>query len=492
MDSDDSVIPDNFDKVYQTGLTPTSNEILRGIPALPKFRAFLPISVDLSGNMPRPGDQGSIGSCAAWAVGYAARGYYTWVAGRRTLAPENLVSPNYLYNAARTKGCDDGSSLAENVRVLQKGAVSMRDYPYRASCDPIPPTVQARATDFQVNGFSRIVGSAVDDIRGQLATGVPVVLSMKVTSNFHKLRGSRVLTGDADLERPDETSYHAVVAVGYDDTRQALKIINSWGRGWGEGGYGWIGYELASKMIREAMVLSIAGFSPEQIVKPDENITIEALVTDLNSRTCGNVSRRDSGDITILSGYVGSREDLDKIEKFARSRPNVRTENLVLAPWPQCELRKTLETALAQADKPAIALAEAEGLVSGKGLEFQVRAPEHFSYLYVSYVQADQTVVHLVQPKGAVAPQTIPTALFKFGDGQEGRQKFTVSAPFGREAIFVVASRSPLFDKELPQTQQARDYLSALRRALIYRPDAGMAPRVVAASMTEFETRNAP
>lgn len=41
---------------------------------------------------------------------------------------------------------------------------------------------------------------------------------------------------------------HAVVTVGYDDNRRigkdtgALLIRNSWGSGWGEGGYGWLPY----------------------------------------------------------------------------------------------------------------------------------------------------------------------------------------------------------------------------------------------------------
>ncbi len=41
---------------------------------------------------------------------------------------------------------------------------------------------------------------------------------------------------------------HAVVAVGYDDARKigkhkgALKIRNSWGKQWGEEGYGWLPY----------------------------------------------------------------------------------------------------------------------------------------------------------------------------------------------------------------------------------------------------------
>src|SRR5262249_5441306 len=48
----------------------------------------------------------------------------------------------------------------------------------------------------------------------------------------------------------------AVVAVRYDDARRsgsspkgALLIRNSWGQGWGDGGYGWLPYEYVSQSL---------------------------------------------------------------------------------------------------------------------------------------------------------------------------------------------------------------------------------------------------
>jgi C1A family cysteine protease len=34
-----------------------------------------------------------------------------------------------------------------------------------------------------------------------------------------------------------------MLAIGYDDARQAFRIQNSWGRGFGDGGYVWLSYE---------------------------------------------------------------------------------------------------------------------------------------------------------------------------------------------------------------------------------------------------------
>jgi C1A family cysteine protease len=41
---------------------------------------------------------------------------------------------------------------------------------------------------------------------------------------------------------PETSVNHAIVIVGWDDTQQAWRVKNSWGTGWGEGGFGWVQY----------------------------------------------------------------------------------------------------------------------------------------------------------------------------------------------------------------------------------------------------------
>src|SRR5205085_8089199 len=41
-----------------------------------RLRMALPTSVDLSQNAPAIGDQGQVGSCAPWAIGYGILGHY--------------------------------------------------------------------------------------------------------------------------------------------------------------------------------------------------------------------------------------------------------------------------------------------------------------------------------------------------------------------------------------------------------------------------------
>jgi hypothetical protein len=75
-----------------------------------------------------------------------------------------------------------------------------------------------------------------------------------------------------------------------------------------------------------------------------------------------------------------------------------------------------------------------------------------------------------------------------FGDGANGGAKFTISRPFGREMIIAIASRSPLFDHPLPARQTEREYLTELRRALVYKPSPDLPDRELGASIKTLQT----
>ncbi|HEY1360864.1 MAG TPA: DUF4384 domain-containing protein, partial [Xanthobacteraceae bacterium] len=177
------------------------------------------------------------------------------------------------------------------------------------------------------------------------------------------------------------------------------------------------------------------------------------------------------------------------VERVAAGIPGTTLGHVVLAPWPQCEALLTLEKPLAETDRPGIRLDSSGELRGGDPLRIEVQSPAQIAYLYVSYVQADGSVINLVQPGGLVPQPTLPNSRLMFGDGSAGRARFTVSPPYGREMIIALASRSPLFDRELPAVQTEREYLSGLRRALVFRPDPGSAERQVSASVQLLRTR---
>jgi C1A family cysteine protease len=497
---------DPVDTVYHTGALPEEPEVERRRSIVPHHRAFLPITVDLSSRMPAVGNQGHSMSCVAWATAYAARSYYTNTFENRNIREAaNLPSPNYVYHLARTLsgfGCDAGSNIGRVVDVLKKGALSLADYPFTDTCvPPASPDLVARAHDFKVLGLSRVDISQPDDVKGQLARNNPVMISFKDSTAWQRFRGAGIFTESAPPPDDKVQGGHAMTIVGYDERRQAFRLINSWGKGWGDHGYAWFSYGLLQSRINGAWVLNME-LGPQAVVPPGPQPSPQPQpqpgptptpapglqLTDLQSLSCSKVTLDQQSSQSVLSGYVASDDDLNKVRAIAANVPNVSLGDVIVAPWPQCEALQTLEKPLGVADRPAINIGPTAVLHEGDPLKIQVRSPSQISFLYVSYIQADGSVVHLVQPSGLVPQPTLPRQALEFGSGEGGKAKFTVSAPFGREMIIAIASRSPLFDHELPQHETERDYLSELRRALIYKPAPDMPDRELAATMTTLQT----
>jgi hypothetical protein len=61
--------------------------------------------------------------------------------------------------------------------------------------------------------------------------------------------------------RPDTNTWggHAMLMVGYDDTKKAFRVKNSWGSGWGDNGYVWMSYDFVTKgkILDAAVVRSV-------------------------------------------------------------------------------------------------------------------------------------------------------------------------------------------------------------------------------------------
>lgn len=490
------------DMVYSTGGLPNDPAVERSLPKIQPYRAFLPEKIDLSDRMPAVGDQGQLGSCGAWAVAYAARSYYTETVDKRDIRePGNLPSPNYVYHLSRPGSCDDGTNVDRVVAVLKHGSLSLADFPYTDACvPPAPATLVSRAYDFRVRGYSQVNITRPDDIRGQLAQGNPVIIRFFVSTAFEKLRNAATFTEPAPPPDDKLTGWHFITLIGYDERRQAFRLINSWSTRWGDHGFAWMSYDLLKTRISSAYALDVEPATPQPIVnvrppspppspgpappRPAPGVQL----ADLQTLPCARVNVEPRGDQSVLSGYVGTDEDLNRVKLIAASVPNTSLGKVIVAPWPQCEALQTLDKPLSGIDRPTIDIGPTAELHAGDPLKIQVRSPAQISYLYVSYIQADGSVIHLVQPNALLPEPMLPKQTLVFGSGKDGTPKFTVSPPFGREMIIAIASRSPLFDHELPTQQTERDYLSELRRALLYKPVPDMPDREVAAAMTTLKT----
>lgn len=76
----------------------------------------------------------------------------------------------------------------------------------------------------------------------------PVVLGTTWYSSMFDVRADGFLTVD---EASGVAGGHCYLAVGYSVRRNAIRVLNSWGRDWGQHGRAWLAYADFDKLIRE-------------------------------------------------------------------------------------------------------------------------------------------------------------------------------------------------------------------------------------------------
>lgn len=199
-------------------------------------------------------DQGSLGSCTANA-GVALLEYYQ----RRAFGKHLDGSRLFLYKATRNLlgwTGDTGAYLRTTMKAMVLfGVPPEQHWPYViADYEQEPPAFcYAFAQNYKTIRFYRhdppsaSTTQVLESVKRHLAAGLPSMFGFSVYSSMPGL-GER--TGEIPFPKAGDALLggHAVLAVGYEDARRvgrdrgALLIRNSWGRAWGDDGYGWLPY----------------------------------------------------------------------------------------------------------------------------------------------------------------------------------------------------------------------------------------------------------
>ena len=184
---------------------------------------------------------------------------------------EEELSSIYIYSKCKEiDGIPDvpGTYLKTACQVmLHKGSCTAKLLPYSDMTDPVPKMKavhDAEATSRKINMYAKAV--SLRDIKQALTNGYMLMGCMLLGDNFMYYSGDNVIgkpTGNI-------YGYHAIIVCGYDDTKQALRIANSWGtKGWGDNGFGWVSYDVLNSLLHwpEAWVLDVVK-KKEEPLKP--------------------------------------------------------------------------------------------------------------------------------------------------------------------------------------------------------------------------------
>ena len=202
------------------------------------------------------GNQENLNSCVGWALCYAGASIRLYDSiPNWDIA---LCSPSYLFNqykhshaAVDTTSCD---SVSSNILYLgywlsKEGTCSYAQMPYTTNCNQMPTIAQkidALNKRFSINQLP--VTNDTSWYKQALRFGWPIVVGMPVYDSFLTMWNDT--TSHGEWNNVDTTLYdhnasgHATCIVGYDDEKDAFKVMNSWGDSLGDHGFYWVKYNV--------------------------------------------------------------------------------------------------------------------------------------------------------------------------------------------------------------------------------------------------------
>lgn len=220
----------------------------------------LPSSVDLTPYMPPVGNQGETGTCVAWASAYYLRTGLQAI--RNNIATADLAQTKWQFSPKdlfwsipnNLKGPDCMGTYFEYAfdRMQSRGVATMKTVPFTdvGDCSLQPATAWTQeAADYRIQSY-RDLPLDLNTMKTKLAEDRPLVFGAMVTKTFGEWRGNGVMR-ESDVLNSTVTGGHAMTIVGYDDAKNAFRIVNSWGKIWGDNGYAWVDYNL---MVNNAFV----------------------------------------------------------------------------------------------------------------------------------------------------------------------------------------------------------------------------------------------
>jgi C1A family cysteine protease len=208
-----------------------------------KLTGPLPSECDLRPSMPPVYDQGQLGSCTGNAIAGAME-YERDRQGLSDFVPSRLF---VYYNERALEGTvssDSGAVIRDGIKVVNSDGVCPETmWPYDIGMFSVKPPKRcyvAATTDKAVQ-YEAI--QTLGDLKDAIASNLSVVFGFTVYQSFESPAVAQ--SGVLPMPTPHEATVggHAVVAVGYNDSKNQVIVRNSWGASWGDQGYFYMPYQ---------------------------------------------------------------------------------------------------------------------------------------------------------------------------------------------------------------------------------------------------------
>lgn len=238
-------------------------------------------------------DQGQGGTCVPFAVGACAEFVIKNSKGQPPIADIHLSEAHLSHAAEVRRGdCQSGLQIWHALEVIEYyGVVTAEVWPYVQGiyCSPSPPD-RSSVPWFQVNTwklFYFVEQTKIRKVMEDYANGIksvtinhaasilrdslinkqaPVLIDIPVTlgNGWDEPTNGDILMPSSNeialflkqsnsaIKAPGGTrDWHCVCITGFDDSTSRFEFKNSWGAGWGNGGYGTLPYDYVTSFNRQ-------------------------------------------------------------------------------------------------------------------------------------------------------------------------------------------------------------------------------------------------
>ncbi|SDC85581.1 C1 family peptidase [Niabella drilacis] len=182
-------------------------------------------------------NQNPCGSCVAFGVIATAETAFRIQRGSASLAVDfSEAQLFYCYARSEGRNCQNGWWPENALKAFRdKGLVDEACFPYTPVNQPCNTCSDAANRALKISGYTNLTNPAA--MKEWLSTRGPLVGCFTVYTDFFSYRSGVYRRANNHVE-----GGHCVCVVGYDDVLQCWICKNSWGPGWGDGGYFRIGY----------------------------------------------------------------------------------------------------------------------------------------------------------------------------------------------------------------------------------------------------------
>ena len=187
----------------------------------------------------------------------------------------HAFDPYFVYSIVKSRdgeNCDEGSNFAEAFDILKKAGARKMLFPPYLVCDSswdkeklsttLPYTMPYSIDDWR---YAKVNDEFIATAKNALYNNFPLIFGVGLTDSFNSLSSddSSSISSSSGLWEPksyeDRLGGHALTIVGYDDYKfgGAFRVVNSWGREWGDNGYFWMKYSDFIDNVKAAFIMLI-------------------------------------------------------------------------------------------------------------------------------------------------------------------------------------------------------------------------------------------